>query len=79
MVDKNEEDQSPSLGTTVSTSTVEALRRKSDFWIDDIDVYFPYDGFTIITLNWFENVGWCKPGEAGAFLVTTGTTIPTAS
>ena len=29
------------------------------------DVYFPYDGFTIITLNWFENAGFCGPGEAG--------------
>ena len=52
---------------------VEALKAKSDFWIDDIDVYFPYDGFTIITLNWIENVGWCGPGEAGAFIETTGT------
>jgi acetyl-CoA acetyltransferase len=47
---------------------IKSLREKSDIWIPDIDVYFPYDGFTIITLNWFENVGFCKPGEAGAFL-----------
>jgi acetyl-CoA acetyltransferase len=68
MVDKNEEDQTPSLRHHGQHVTVEALRAKSDFWIDDIDVYFPYDGFTIITLNWFENAGWCKPGEAGAFI-----------
>jgi acetyl-CoA acetyltransferase len=68
MVDKNEEDQSPSLRRHGQHVTVDALRQKGDFWIDDIDVYFPYDGFTIITLNWFENVGFCKPGEAGAFL-----------
>ena len=47
---------------------VETLKAKGDFWIDDVDVYFPYDGFTPITLNWIENAGWCGPGEAGAFI-----------
>jgi acetyl-CoA acetyltransferase len=68
MIDKNEEDQSPSLRRHGQHATVSALRAKSDFWIDDVDVYFPYDGFSIITLNWFENAGWCEPGEAGAFI-----------
>jgi acetyl-CoA acetyltransferase len=47
---------------------VKNLREKSDIWIPDVDVYFPYDGFTIITVQWFENTGWCKPGEAQDFL-----------
>jgi acetyl-CoA acetyltransferase len=47
---------------------VEALKAKSDFWIEDCDVYYPYDGFSIITLNWIENAGWCGRGEAGDFL-----------
>jgi acetyl-CoA acetyltransferase len=47
---------------------VEDLRAKSDIWIPDVDVYFPYDGFTFITLSWIENTGWCGPGEGGAFL-----------
>ena len=68
MVDKNEEDQTPSLRHHGQHVVVEALKAKSDFWIDDIDVYFPYDGFTLITLNWIENAGWCGPGEAGAFI-----------
>jgi acetyl-CoA acetyltransferase len=67
-IDKNEEDQQPSLARHGQHVVVEALRGKSDFWIDDIDVYFPYDGFSIITLNWIENAGWCGPGEAGAFM-----------
>jgi acetyl-CoA acetyltransferase len=67
-IDKNEEDQQPSLARHGQHVVVEALRGKSDFWIEDIDVYFPYDGFTIITLNWIENAGWCGPGEAGAFM-----------
>jgi len=28
----------------------------------------PYDGFTIITLGWLENIGWCGPGEASKFI-----------
>jgi acetyl-CoA acetyltransferase len=68
MIDKNEEDQIPGLRRHGQHVTVDALKAKSDFWIDDIDVYFPYDGFTVITLNWFENAGFCGPGEAGDFI-----------
>ncbi len=68
MVDRNEEDQQVSLRHHGQHVVVAALKAKGDFWIDDIDVYFPYDGFTAITLNWIENVGWCGPGEAGAFI-----------
>ena len=66
--DKNAEDQTPSLARHGQHVVIEALKARSDFWIDDVDVYFPYDGFTIITLNWIENAGYCGPGEAGAFL-----------
>jgi acetyl-CoA acetyltransferase len=68
MIDKNEEDQMPGLRRHGQHVTVDALKAKSDFWIDDVDVYFPYDGFTVITLNWFENAGFCGPGEAGDFI-----------
>jgi acetyl-CoA acetyltransferase len=64
----NEEDQTVSLRANGQHVVVDTLKAKSDFWIDAIDVYFPYDGFTPITLNWFDNVGYCKPGEAGEFL-----------
>lgn len=40
----------------------------SELTIDDVDVYNPFDGFTITTLKWFEDIGWCGPGEAGDFL-----------
>lgn len=68
MTGRNDEDQIPDLDHHGQQVTVEALKAKSDFWIDDCDVYFPYDGFSIITLNWIENVGWCGRGEAGDFL-----------
>lgn len=64
----NEEDQIPGLRHHGQQIVVDTLKAKSDFWIDDVDVYFPYDGFTILALNWIENTGWCKPGEAGDFL-----------
>ena len=67
-IDHNEEDQIPGLHRHGQQVVVEALRAKSDFWIDDVDIYFPYDGFTIITLSWFENAGFCGPGEAGEFI-----------
>jgi acetyl-CoA acetyltransferase len=47
---------------------VNHLRAKSDLWIPDIDLYYPYDGFTIITVSWIENTGWCGPGEGYDFL-----------
>jgi acetyl-CoA acetyltransferase len=63
-----DEDQIPGLHHHGQHVVVDFLRSRSDLWIDEIDVYFPYDGFTIITLGWIENSGWCGPGEAGHFL-----------
>jgi acetyl-CoA acetyltransferase len=40
----------------------------SELTIDDVDVYYPFDGFTITTLKWFEDIGYCGRGEAGQFL-----------
>jgi acetyl-CoA acetyltransferase len=68
LVDKNDEDQLPSLRRHGQHVVVEALEAKSEIWLPDVDVFFPYDGFSIITLGWIENFGWCKPGGAGRFL-----------
>ena len=67
-IDQNEEDETPSLRRHGQHTVVESLRGKSDFWIDDVDLFFPYDGFSIITVSWIENVGWCDPGEARVFI-----------
>lgn len=45
-----------------------ALQERSDLWIDDVDVFLPYDGFTVITLRCFEVYGFCHDGEAGDLL-----------
>jgi acetyl-CoA acetyltransferase len=68
MIDRNEEDQAPGFESHGQHVVVKALRAKGDFWIEDCDVFFPYDGFTIITLNWFENAGFCGRGEVGSFI-----------
>jgi acetyl-CoA acetyltransferase len=68
LVGPNDEDQLPGLDRHGQHVVVERLKQTSDIWLDDVDVYLPYDGFTIITLGWIENTGWSKPGEAGRWL-----------
>jgi acetyl-CoA acetyltransferase len=58
----------PSLECNAQHVVAKALWDKSDLALSDTDLMYAYDGFTIITLNWLENVGWCPKGEAGAFL-----------
>jgi acetyl-CoA acetyltransferase len=68
LVGENTEDQLHSLSHHGQHVVIKALRERSDIWLDDVDVYLPYDGFSIITLGWIENTGWCGPGEAGRFI-----------
>jgi acetyl-CoA acetyltransferase len=67
-VEHNEEDQATSLRRHGQHVVIESLRSKSDYWIDDIDLFFPYDGFSFITVSWIENVGFCGLGEARGFI-----------
>lgn len=68
MIDRNEEDQTPSLRHHGQHTVLGSLRAKSDIWTDGIDVFFPYDGFSFITVSWIENAGWCELGEARGFI-----------
>lgn len=68
IVGKNDEDQLVGLERTGQHVVVEQLKRTSDIWIDEIDLFYPYEGFTIITLAWFENCGFCPPGGAEEYL-----------
>src|SRR5690606_10559428 len=43
-------------------------RRRSDVWIDEIDLFYPYEGFTNIAVGWVENCGWCGFGQAQRYL-----------
>jgi acetyl-CoA acetyltransferase len=68
LIGHNDEDQLLDLRRHGQHVVTARLKATSDIWIDDVDVFLPYDGFTIITLGWIENTGWCPPGGAGAFL-----------
>lgn len=60
--------RSPISSITASRPWSTRSKAKSDLWLDDVDIFFPYDGFTIITVAWFENVGYCPAGGATKFL-----------
>jgi acetyl-CoA acetyltransferase len=62
------EDQVADLHHTGQEIVVEALWAKSDLTLSDVDVFLPYDGFTIINALWIESVGYCARGEAAAFM-----------
>ena len=68
MVAQNEEDQSPSLDEHGQRVVIDALRSKSDPWIDDFDLVFLYDGFSFLAVSWLESIGYCRRGEARAFI-----------
>ena len=65
---ENTEDQLPSLKRHGQHVVVDHLKARSDLWIDDVDVFYPYEGFTIIAMSWLENCGFCELGGAEQFL-----------
>jgi len=52
----------------------EGMWRRSDLRPADVDVAGLYDGFSILAMLWLEALGFCGPGESGAF-VEGGTRI----
>lgn len=66
--DKTVEENMPDIEHTAHQVTMKALWDRSDLVLDDIDLFQPYDGFSFICLKWFENVGYCEPGQGGPFI-----------
>ncbi|MGF7237313.1 MAG: thiolase family protein [Frankia sp.] len=62
-----------SLGWTENSLWISlaGLRERSDLTIDDLDLFFPYDGYTIDTVGCIEAAGFCKPGEASELLASS--------
>jgi len=58
----------------VGHGAAQAMWARTDLSPGDVDVARLYDGFTIEAVWWLEAMGFCKPGEAGAF-VAGGTRI----
>jgi acetyl-CoA acetyltransferase len=44
-----------------------ALWERSDLGVEDIDIFFPYDGYTLDAIAVVEAAGFCKPGESGDY------------
>ncbi len=67
-VPQTQDDQAVGLRWHGQHVAVKALWNRSDIKLADVDLYYPYDGFSIIAMTWIENVGYCGPGEGGGFL-----------
>ena len=52
----------------VGHATGRAMWDRTDLRPGDVDVAQLYDGFTIEAVWWLEALGFCPPGEAGAFV-----------
>ncbi len=67
----SDEDQLASLAHHGQDVVVRQLKQKGARGLADVndtDIAMIYDGFTFISLSWYEKLGWCGPGEAGAFI-----------
>ena len=65
----------PELTITPAAQSGERAFAMAGITHDDLDVVEIYDSFTITVLLTLESLGFCKPGESGAF-VTGGRTAP---
>jgi acetyl-CoA acetyltransferase len=66
--DRTAEENLLDLEHTGQRVAVDRLWSTSDLTLDDVDLFYPFDGFSIIALTWFEEVGFCGRGEAPALL-----------
>ena len=60
----NREDQMDGLHTNGQAVAARQLWDKSELMLEDMEVLYAYDGFSIINLLWLESLGYCGPGEA---------------
>jgi acetyl-CoA acetyltransferase len=56
------------FATTSPKHCADLLWSRTDLTPDDVDCAQLYDGFTIITMQWLEALGFCKIGESGPFV-----------
>ena len=60
--------QLPDFARTAPVTCAETLWSRTDLTPADVDCAQLYDGFTIITFQWLEALGFCGFGEAGPFV-----------
>ena len=68
----------PDLTVTGAKAAGEAAYRMAKLSAKDCDMVQLYDAFTINTILFLEDLGFCRKGEGGAF-VTTATSRPAAA
>jgi acetyl-CoA acetyltransferase len=56
------------LETTGQNIVADRLRESSDVDVTSTDLVYLYDGFSIIVFFWLESLGFCRRGEASAYL-----------
>ena len=56
------------MAVTSPAHCARQLWSRTDLGPDDVDTAHLYDGFSIITFQWLEALGFCGPGEAGPFV-----------
>lgn len=61
------EDQTLDFSCTGQQIAAERIWARADVRLDDMDLFFAYDGFTVIAVRWFEVMGFCGDGEAFGF------------
>jgi acetyl-CoA acetyltransferase len=61
-------DQQADLTAMAATGAAEHMWSRTSLTPADVDIAELYDGFSILALAWIEALGFCKKGEAGAFL-----------
>ncbi len=66
--DYGSEEQLRDLDHAGQMVVCERLWSKSELTLADVDVFYPYEGFSNIALAWMENVGYCGRGEGGDFV-----------
>ena len=63
-----DDDQMPSLDNLSKHAVVRNLWPRSELALADMDIFFPYDGFSIIMMNDIEVAGYCGRGEGPDFV-----------
>ena len=66
--DYGAEEQLVDLDHSGQVVVADRLWSRAQLTLDDVDVFYPYEGFSNIALAWFESVGYCGRGEGGAFV-----------
>jgi acetyl-CoA acetyltransferase len=67
-------DQFDDMTTMAARDAAASMWARSDVGPGDVDVAELYDGFSILTMVWLEELGFCAKGESGPF-VEGGTRI----